>query len=98
MHHAAPAATETVVLPLEKVRPRIQGVPEGADFRVNSGTSRLSFAACDQQRAFSNGEIEHGCRLYSEAQNRWETSVHWYSAQALRPLIDNNARMITALR
>lgn len=96
MRHATPAAVEAVVLPLEKVRPHVQGVPEGADFRVSRG-SNVAFASCDQQRAFSNGEIEHGCRLYSEEQSRWETSVHWYSAHELRPLT-NNARIVTALR
>lgn len=98
MRDPTSVASEAVVLPLEKIRPHIQGVPQGADFRVSRGASGVAFAACDQQRAFSNGEIEHGCRLYSEEQNRWETSVHWYSADALRPLIDDNARIITALR
>jgi hypothetical protein len=97
MRHAALASTEVVVLPLEKTRPRVQGGPEGADFRVSRGSSGVAFAACDEQRAFSNGQIEHGCRLYSQQQSRWETSVHWYSADEVRPLI-NNARIITALR
>lgn len=93
------AATEGVVLPLEKVRPHFPGVPDGADFRVRRGTSsRLAFAACDQQRAYSNGALEYGCRLYSEEQNRWGSALHWYSSDAVRPLIEDTGRMVTALR
>ena len=96
---ATSAATDAVVLPLEKTRPHMPGVPDDADFRVRrERSSHTAFAACDQQRAFSNGEIEYGCRLYLEEENRWGTSVRWYSAEALRPLIEDSGRMVTALR
>lgn len=91
-----PASSDNaVVLPLKKMRPFAPGVPEDADYRVRSVNGALLYASCDRQRAYPDGEVAFGCRLYGD-ENKLTNAVQWYSAGALYSLTDDTNALTTA--